>query len=238
MGWFASGQASGYGSGRSAGRLERRVSDIFQEIDEELRRENFAKLWERYGRYVIIIAILVVIAVAAGVEWRAYQQSRRRAEGVRYTVALDLARQGKNKEAAEAFAVVAKEAGGGHAVLARFEEAAAKARLGDNSGAIAVYDALAGDGSVDSEYRDAATLLAAEHRLKDGNPKDVIDHVAPLIAAGNPWRPTALELTALAQLKGGNKAEARTTYQHLVDDLSVPQGLRARAAEMVTALAE
>lgn len=214
------------------------MSDIFQEIDEELRRENFAKLWERYGRYLIVLAILIVIGVAAGVEWREYQSSRRRAEGVRYTVALDLARQGKDKEAAEAFAVVAKEAGGGHALLARFEEAAAKARSGDNSGAIAVYDAVAADMSVDPEYRDAATLLAAAYGLKDGDPKEIIARLAPLAGAGNPWHPTALELTALAQLKAGNKAEARTTYQHLVDDLSAPQGLRARAAEMVTALAE
>ncbi|MGH7002261.1 MAG: tetratricopeptide repeat protein, partial [Stellaceae bacterium] len=74
------------------------MSDIFQEIDEELRRENFAKLWERYGKYVIALAVVIVVIVAAVVEWRQYQLSQRRAEGVRYAVALDLARQGKDTE--------------------------------------------------------------------------------------------------------------------------------------------
>jgi hypothetical protein len=59
------------------------VSDIFQEIDEELRRENFAKLWQRYGVYLVGLAVLVVVAVAAVVGWRAYQQRVHEAEGER-----------------------------------------------------------------------------------------------------------------------------------------------------------
>jgi len=42
-------------------------------------------------------------------------------------IALDLARQGKEKDATEVFASLARQAGGGHATLARFEEAAIKA---------------------------------------------------------------------------------------------------------------
>ncbi|MGH7226808.1 MAG: hypothetical protein ACRELF_26635, partial [Gemmataceae bacterium] len=35
------------------------LSDIFREIDEELRKENLAKLWARHGRWIIVAAILV-----------------------------------------------------------------------------------------------------------------------------------------------------------------------------------
>jgi len=42
----------------------------------------------------------------------------------------------------------------------------------------------------------------------------------------------------LAELKAGDRASARATYQRIADDLAAPQGLRARAAEMLTALAE
>ena len=45
------------------------MSDIFTEVDEEVRREQLKKLWERYGNYAIALAFLVVAAVAA---WRAY----------------------------------------------------------------------------------------------------------------------------------------------------------------------
>jgi hypothetical protein len=214
------------------------VSDIFQEIDEELRRENFAKLWQRYGGYVIALAILIVVAVAAVVGWRAYQLRVHQVEGERYSLALDLARQGKDKDATDVFAELGRQAHGGHATLARLEEAALKAKGGDTKGAVALYDTLSADGAADPAYRDLATLLAAQYELKDGDPKAVIARVAPLTSATSPWHPTALELMALAQLKAGNKAEARAVYQRISDDLAAPQGLRARAAEMAAALAE
>ena len=58
-----------------------------------------------------------------------------------------------------------------------------------------------------------------------------------MTAGGNPWRPTAIELTAAARLKSGDKSGALCLYQSLADDLAAPQGLRARAAEMAAALA-
>jgi hypothetical protein len=214
------------------------VSDIFQEIDEELRRENFAKLWQRYGAYVIGLAVIVVVSVAAVAGWRAYQLRVHQVEGERYSLALDLARQGKDKEATDVFAELARQAHGGHAMLARLEEAALQAKSGDTKSAVAIYDALAADAAADPAYRDLAALLAAQYQLKDGDPQGVIARVAPLTSMTSPWHPTALELMALAQLKAGNKVEARAVYQRIADDLAAPQGLRARAAEMAAALAE
>ena len=41
------------------------MSDIFHEVDEEVRREQLKKLWDRYGNYVVAAAFLLVAAVAA-----------------------------------------------------------------------------------------------------------------------------------------------------------------------------
>jgi hypothetical protein len=213
------------------------VSDIFREIEDELRRDNFFKLWQRYGKYVIALAIVAVAATALAVGWREYQSRERQAEGVRYAAALDLARQGKDKEAADAFAAMAQSVGGGRAVLARLEEAALRAKSGDSDGAVALYDEIAKTGAAEQTYRDLATLLAAR-LLVDKAPKDAAQRLLPLTDAANPWHATALELTAIADLKEGNTTDARATYQRLADDLGAPQGLRARAAEMVAALGQ
>jgi hypothetical protein len=214
------------------------VSDIFQEVEEELRRENFAKLWARYGKYVIALVVLLVLATGGVSQWRKYRLHQRELEGARYIAALTLAQQGKDKDAADAFGAIAREAGSGRATLARFEAAAMQAHSGDVDGAASAYAALAADGTVDSVYRDLATLLWAQLSLKNGDPKAIIDNLATFTAAENPWRATALELTALAELKAGNKPQARTAYQQIADDLQAPQSARARASEMLTALAE
>jgi hypothetical protein len=213
------------------------LSDIFREIDEELRRDNLAKLWERYGAYLIGLAVLVVVVTGAVVGWREYSARELRAEGARYAAAADLARSGQDDKAALAFAGIAREASGGHALLARFEEAALKARLGDEGGAVAIYDALANDGSVDRSYRDLATILSAMHGLSAAaDPKALVERVAPLTAPGQPWRASALEVTALAKLKAGDREGAVQAYKQVSDDPTAPQGIRARAAEMVAAL--
>jgi len=212
------------------------VSDIFREIDEELRRDNFLKLWQRYGKYVVALALALVAVTALFVGWRGYLQRQREAEGVRYAAALDLANQGKSKDAADQFAAMVQGMSGGRAVLARFEAASLTAKNGDAAGAVALYDKISADGSIEQIYRDLATLLAGRFML-DTDPKAAAERLKTLTDAANPFHPTALELTALAELKAGDKAAARAIYQKLVDDLTAPSGLRARAAEMAAALA-
>jgi len=212
------------------------LSDIFREIDEDLRKENLAKLWARYGRWVIVAAVLVVVATAVGVGWRQYRQQRSAAEGTRFAAALDLVRDGKDKDAADAFAALAQQAGGGHAMLARMEEAALKARMGDVAGALAIYDQLASDGSLDPVYRDAATLLAARAALDKGDAGGAIQRLKPLTDGTSPWHPFAIELMAFAEMKAGNSASARKSFRELADDPNAPPGARQRAAQMIAAL--
>jgi hypothetical protein len=71
----------------------------------------------------------------------------------------------------------------------------------------------------------------------DSDPQATITRLEPLTASGKPWRASALELTAAARLKLGDKTAALEIYKKLADDLAAPEGVRARAAEMAAALA-
>jgi hypothetical protein len=213
------------------------LSDIFREIEEELRRDSVAQLWKKYGICVIGLAVLIVVATAAVVGWRAYQDKQRETQGAQYASALDLARQGKDADAAAAFAALAQKADAGRAVLARFEEAASKVNTGDAAGAITVYDQLASDNSVGSGFRDVATLLSARYTLDKGDPQTAIAKLQPLMAPTSVWRGLAQELTALAELKSGDKSKAQKDFDTLGKDTTAPQGVRQRAAAMAEALA-
>ena len=210
------------------------MSDIFREIDEELRRDNLLKLWARYGRYIITAAVVALVVAGGIVAWREHQLAERRAQSTRYAGALTLARDGKEADAAKVFAAIAEE-GGGYAVLASFEEAALLAKSGDRSAAIADYDRIAAT-DLDPGLRGLALLLSVMQSLPEAGARQTIERLAPLTESGNPWRPTALELTALARLKSGDKSGALDLYKGLADDLAAPPSLRARAAEMAAAL--
>ena len=212
------------------------MSDIFREIDEELRRDNLLKLWQRYGRYAIGVVILALLIAGGIVAWRNHQLSLRQAQSVRYEAGLALLRQGKEADASKIFASVGDE-GGGYGQLAAFEAADLAAKSGDRKTAIADYDKLAASSDVDPELRDAATLLSVMNGFADTDPQAVIDRLKPLTDSGNPWRSSALELSAAARLKSGDKAGALDIYKKLADDLAAPEGVRARAAEMAAVLA-
>ena len=165
------------------------MSDIFREIDEELRRDNLLKLWQRYGRY-LIGAVVAALVIAGGiVAWRNHQLTLRQAQSVRYEAGLALLRQGKDAEAAKIFASVDGE-GGAYGQLAAFEAADLAAKSGDVKAAIADYDKLAASSDVGPELRDAATLLSVMNGFADSDPQAVIDRLKPLAESGSPWRPT------------------------------------------------
>ena len=211
------------------------MSDIFREIDDELRRDNLLKLWQRYAKYVIALVVLVLLIAGAVVAWRDHLATERRAQATSYSSALMVARAGKEAEAAKLFGSLAAD-GSGYSLLAAFQEAALLAKSGDRKAAVAAYDRLAASAAITPEFRDLAVLLSVMQGLPDGNPEAAIKRLQPLTENGNPWRASALDLTAAAKLKAGDRSGALAIYKALADDLTAPQGLRARAAEMTAAL--
>lgn len=211
------------------------MSDIFREIEEELRRDNLLKLWQRYGKYIIAGVVAVLVLAGLVVAWRQYEASQRQAQAARYSAALALVQAGKDAEAAKLFDDLTHQKGG-YGLLAAFEQARLLAKGGDHKGAAADYDRLASDQAVDPQFRDVAVLLSVMQSFPEADAKAVIERLRPLTANGNPWRANALDLTAAATLKAGDREGARKIYQQLADDLTAPQALRGRAAEMAAAL--
>jgi hypothetical protein len=211
---------------------------LFREVDEDLRRDRYSLLWKKYGTLVLVGAVVIVGATAGVVAWRDHQQGVREQDGDRYAAAAVLARDGKTDEALAAFGVLAQDGTAGYRTLARLQEAALLARKGDVKGAVAVYDALAADGDTDRAFRDLAVVLAAMASVDTGDPATLTDRLKPLTAEDNPWRYSALELTALLAERAGNKKAARDIYTRLADDAEAPGGIRVRARQMLGVLGE
>jgi len=212
------------------------VSDIFREIEEDLQRDRYQKLWDKYGNLVIAAAVALVLGTAGWQAWKAYKIKHDEAFGARYAEAVKLAESGKADQAEQDFAKLAADAGAGYSALSRLQEASLLAKAGKLDDAIAVYDKLASDSAVDRPYRDLAAYLAVLHGVDTGDPAVLSKRLEPLTAASSPWRHSALELSALLAERAGDMARARQIYAQLADDATAPQGVRARAAEMLAAL--
>lgn len=212
------------------------MGDIFQEVDEEVRRDQLGKLLKQYGGYLVAGALALVLGVAASVGWREYKAAQQREDSDQFTAAVALAADGRTKEAADVLQVVAREAGDGYALVARFREADLRMKAGDSAAALQIYEAIAADGDVGALYRDLARLLSVMHRIDQGDPEALRKELAPLLQDGNGWRHSARELSGALALRVGDRELAKTEFQRLADDLEAPPSARARAAEVLQAL--
>ena len=209
------------------------MADIFQEVEEDLRRDRYERLAKKYGGYVIAALVAIVAATAGYVLWKNWHQARQQAATLQLAEAVDLAGPaGSDAAGIPALDTVATRGPSGPAGLARLYEAGVKARTGDSAGAIAIYDALATDGSLPVLYRDLAALLSVQHQIAAGDPKLLSERLIRLTGDANPWRFSARELDALLASRTGDKARAKSLFQQLADDKDAPAGLRARAAEL------
>ena len=211
---------------------------LAREIDEELRREQMLKLWEKYGTYVVGAVVLIVLGVGGFkyIEHRNAQAAE--AAGVRFAGALREMAQKKDAEAQKALQDIASTAPAGYAVLARLRLAAADRAAGKTAEAVAAYEAIAKERSIDPLIADYCRLQAAMLRLDSASFTEMQNRLNDLTAASNAWRFSARELLGVAAYKGGNAEEARKQFQQLLADRAVPAGIADRARVMMAILAE
>jgi len=213
------------------------MTDIFREVDEEVRAEKLAAFWRRFGSLVLAVAALIVIGVGG---WRYYlyrQASEAAAQSARFEAALQAARPqngqvapAKNAEAS--FAAIEKNSTGGYALLSRFRVAAAQAEQDKVAGARA-FDAIAEDASVDPLLRDLARIRAAFSLVDTAPFEDLKTRIGALAEAGKPWRANAREILGLSAFRAGDLKTASDYFEKIALDAESPDPLRQRAQIML-----
>jgi hypothetical protein len=210
------------------------VSDIFREVDEEVRREQLTKLWERYGIYVIALAVLFVAAVGG---WRGYQwwEAKQAAEaGSAFEAAIALSEQGKHADAEAAFAKIAVEGTTSYRALARLR-AAAELAQGDSKAAIAAYDTLASDRTLGPVLQELAAVRAGFILVDTASFDEVRQRLEPLSGPERTFRHSARALLALAAWRANDATAARRWFDMIMADGETPPGTRGQI-EMLMAL--
>ena len=203
------------------------MSEIFDEVQEEVRREQLKKLWERYSAVILTVAILIVGGIGG---WRAYlywEGKKAQEAGAQFEAAAVLADQNKKAEAEAAFAKIASEAPQGYRMLARMR-AAAELATRDVPGAVKAYDAIAADRSLGQAEQDLAALRAASLLVDTASYADIKARLEPLSGPNRTYRHSARELLAVSAWRNKDLTAARQWIDMITTDPLSPQTLRSR----------
>ena len=204
------------------------MSELFDEVDEDVRRDQLKKLWEQYSIYIVAVALLIIAGVGG---WRGYQylEVQKAAEaGAAFDKAVELSEANKHSEAEAAFTDLAAKAPSGYRMLARLR-AAAEAANRDPKAAAKMYDDIAADRSIGAPEQELARIRAAGLLVDGSSYPDMLQRLEPATAPRATYRHSARELLALSAFRAGDTAAARKWLDLIANDGETPPSLRSRA---------
>ena len=204
------------------------MSELFDEVDEEVRREQLKRLWDQYSIYIVAGALLIIAGVGG---WRGYEylEGNKAAEaGAAFDKAVELSEQNKHAEAEAAFNDLAAKAPAGYRMLARLR-AAAEVASHDPQGAAKMYDDIAADRSVGKPEQELARVRAAALLLETASYPSMLARLEASAAPEATFRHTARELLALSAWRANDATAARKWLDLIANDGETPPGLRSRA---------
>jgi hypothetical protein len=207
------------------------VSDIFREVEEDVRKERLEKLWKAYGEYIIALLVLAILAVGGWQLWLRYQDGQRAKASGQFVAAQQIA---DATQAAAAFDQLAKTAPSGYGQLAKLGQANALAASGKANDAVAIYKDIA---EKDSGPLGAVARVRAAWLLADtGTRADLVTLLAPINGDTSAWRQMAREVLAYSDYKAGKNTEAESEFNALANDSGSPDALKNRTRAFATFL--
>ena len=204
------------------------MSELFDEVDEEVRREQLKKLWDKYSIYIIAVAILIVAAVGG---WRGYQylEAKKAAQaGDAFNKAIELSEQNKQAEAETVFTDLVAKGPYGYRLLSRFR-LAAQVEKRDPKAAVQMFDELAADRSIGTEQQELARIRAGGILVDSASYSDMKQRLEADTAPDATFRHVARELLALSAIRANDSTAARQWLDMISVDAETPPSVRSRA---------
>ena len=213
------------------------VNETFlREVDEDLRRDQVRDFFVENRTFLISLVVLFLAAVAGLFWWQNHQRTKA-GEQVEQLAQIYRDFATRNFEGAPAaLEPLTASSQEGVRATAIFTSAAIDLEKGDQKAALAKYRGLAGDDGLAQPYRDIALIRQTALEFDQLKPEEVIARMKPLAVPGNAWFGSAGEMTALALVKQGKRADAGKLFAAIARDKGVPQSLRARSVQIASSL--
>lgn len=213
------------------------TSEAFlREVDENLRRDQAQLFAKRYGTWIVGAMLLFLAAVGGWLYWQDRQAKAASADSEALSSAMNDIASKQNANVGPKLDTLAKSSSEGIATESKLTRAAVALDNNDRATAIVLYRSIAGDHGLSQPFRDLATLRLAALEFDSLKPEEAIARLEPLAKPGNPWFGSAGELTAMAMLKQGRKAEAGRLFGSIAADHQVPESIRSRAVQIAGTL--
>ena len=204
------------------------MSDVFQEIDEEVRQDQLKALWDRWGMILIGSIVSIILGWTGWILWRDHVEATRAAESTAFETAV----QNASAAGLDAFDELAATAESGYAAISTFHKAGRLLEQGRATEAVDAYDGIAGDSTTNERLRGLSSLMAAMVLMDMELVDEARSRLQPLAVDGGDWALSAREMTALLDFRAGDLDAAESAFSALISNANTPGAMRQRSQEM------
>lgn len=208
--------------------------DVFEEVEEQLRSDQYKALARRALPWVIGVALAALAVTLAVWGWQAWRERQAAEASQAYAQALETLGTGDADKAFAAFGQIAEDAPAAYRAMALMQQAGIRLQDERTAEAVELFDAAA-QAAPGPALGDLARLKSAFATLDTAPYSEIEKRLAPLTEDERPYRMHAKEALAFAKLMAGNMAEARTDFSVLAvaPEASDPMRERAIAARSI-----
>ena len=212
-------------------------TDAFiNEVDEDIKNDNFKVLWNRYGIFVILFVVLAVSATVSFEKIRGWKIAQNQANTENYMVAAQL-----RKNPADTLEALQKIAGANQGIFSDF----AKLQIANvlfsqdkTEDALTTLESLLNDSGANEEVKHIALIKLATYRVDTMPRAEFEAMLKPLSETDTSWKPLAQDLLALVAIREGDVDTAQTIYENILKLKDLPEGFRTKVQDMLTSLGD
>jgi len=204
------------------------VTDLFEEVEEQLRSDRYRQFARKALPWMLGAAAAALIATLGYWGYDTYRTDQTSKASEQYAAALDAFAGGDRDKALQIWTGVSKSQSAAYKAMSLMHLAAYQLDQKKPAEAVKLFDAAA-EAAPDPVVGDAARLKSAFALLDTAPLKELEGRLKPLIEEGRPYRVQAREALAFAKLNAGDLTGARGDFVLISQSLDAPQGAQARA---------
>ena len=203
------------------------MADIFDEVSEDLRKDQYKQIWLKYKKIIIVCISIFVLSVIT-FKYITYYQEKKKIEIATFYFAGLKEIENKNYEKAEVFfKKIIGAADLGYTVLSYFKLANIKFNTKDFPSMEKYYDKIISLDNVNKAYKDYALILKITNSPNINN-YEKVKSLKPFLTSPSEFQPIASELEILYLIENKKIKTAKNKLEILLKQKNISNNQKNR----------
>ena len=209
------------------------MANIFNEVDEDIRKERYKNLWSNYGKYIIGFLILIVITFSLTQYFQAKNISDNKAILDLYYSAAEKIEKNQLDFANQELEIVYSEKNKTLAALSGFKLSETYLKNNQKEAALSLLEEITDNSSLETIYRELALYKYIMINFENVNINDIENKIASIGVNKKILSPYFQEIIGIKYLTIGSIKKANSIFTDLLFKEGTPFDLKMRLDKLI-----